>query len=445
MKLAELTPQMIMDGPVPMDNLLKDSVYYPACLNDGRPITLCNTAWRRLSVNSYVYCDFGMGVDEFLADIGTMYGYHLLAQRLLDPSEYIPEGWQGEFIPPRTKFGGGGYWDTLGVRKQPHGACWAVLERDHDISPIHGPERLSILYVCGEGLATFQQLYCSRGLAPKMICFIQCWGFACNWTDFSAPGAPFHRTILKHPECTPEWLCLGYHNNVVGAVRLKNLDYAGVTLVRYVSNRALHARFGDTPAVLSSDDEGHVLLLSKQGRNYLAVRLIHHMGYLMYDVTDSRLDMQALTRWLILRDPGRGGSAESKLHGWAGLEGFAKDGPVLDEKLNWRGLDRNPQVAKAIAVVRSAVEIYGRSGVTAYSPLMKRSMLWARDVLAENTYMTMENGLPSFQRGLSLEACRNWLEALPSMTPHVFTNTGFGRAPEAGRFRVPDMYDAFVR
>ena len=38
MRLNELTPDLIKNGPVPMDDLLKDSVYYPASRTDGRPI-----------------------------------------------------------------------------------------------------------------------------------------------------------------------------------------------------------------------------------------------------------------------------------------------------------------------------------------------------------------------------------------------------------------------
>ena len=62
-------------------------------------------------------------------------------------------------------------------------AHWVVFERNADRGEEHGPERFSLLFVCGEGLATFPQLYCSRGRAPKMLCFIQCWGFAGNWTN----------------------------------------------------------------------------------------------------------------------------------------------------------------------------------------------------------------------------------------------------------------------
>ena len=98
MKLNELTPDQIVNGPVPMDDILKDSLFYPASRTDGRPIQLCNTTWRRLGVDSFVYCDFDLSEQEFLADACTMHGYHMVAHRHLNPAEYIPADWELEMV-----------------------------------------------------------------------------------------------------------------------------------------------------------------------------------------------------------------------------------------------------------------------------------------------------------------------------------------------------------
>jgi hypothetical protein len=303
MKLSDLTPGQIADGPVPLDDLLKDSLYYPASRTDGRPIKLCNTVWRRLGIDSFVYCDFDLSVREFLADTHTMRGYHVLAYRHLGPSEYVPEGWTLEMVPEVD--GRRRYWDSfLGHGGPAHGACWVVMERDADRSPAHGPERLSVLFVCGEGLATFQQLYCSRGIAPKMLCFIQCWGFAGNWTDFSAWGAPFHRTLDKYRACIPEWLCFGDCCGIHGAVRLRLLGHAGVRLLCYRTRRGVEHSAGDGLSVVESGLDRNVLAYSKAGRRFVAVSVSHHMEYAVFDVTHCRLGTEALPDWLILTDTG---------------------------------------------------------------------------------------------------------------------------------------------
>ncbi len=304
MKLDHLTADLIANGPVPLDDMLKDSVYYPASNEDGTPIKLCNTTWRRLGVDSYVYCDFLLSVEDFLAQAHTMHGYHVLGHRLLDLSEYVPEGWKLECVPKSVDGRRGGYHDTfLGGEGPEHKACWVVFERDAVKTEIHGPERLSVLYVCGEGLATFQQLYCSRRIAPKMICFIQCWGFAGNWTDFSACGAPFHLTLRKYRECVPEWLCFGYHNEVAGAVRLRSLDSLGLRQVGYRSRRVVR----ETEACMRVRNSGYTeaVKYSHGERSYLALSIFPLMEYAVYDITGAMSDLGALLDSIILPAPSR--------------------------------------------------------------------------------------------------------------------------------------------
>ena len=431
MRLNELTRERIAQGPVPMDELLKDSLYYPASRTDGRPIQLCNTVWRRLGIDSFVYCDFDLSLQEFLADTHTMHGYHVLAHRHLAPSDYVPEGWKLEMVPEPADGSRPRYWDSfLGQDGPEHGACWVVFERDEDMSPVHGPERLSVLYVCGEGLATFQQLYCSRGIAPKMLCFIQCWGFAGNWTDFSACGAPFHRTLLKYRECTPEWLCFGDCCGIHGAIRLRRLGYAGVRLLGYRTREGVErSAWGDFVEV-ESGLEHNVLTYSKAGRSFAAVSVSHHMEYAVFDITHSRFDLPTLLDWLILTDPGRNGGHEFYLNEWAGIKELdPEDGvvPILDEKLDWRDLDRFETIAKAMAVVKSVGEIYGPGGMRAYSPLVEDAMTWAHVVLEQASLVRLENGLCSLQRVLALEDAREWFRRLPDWSPEVHANIGFGR------------------
>ena len=301
MNLDELTIEQITSGPVPLDGLLKGSLFYPACCTDGRPIKLCNTAWRPLGINSFVYCDFAVSEAEFLRDARTLCGYHLLAHRHLDRSEYVPQDWALEMVPERGGGRHGGYWDTfLGHGGPEQCACWAVFERAAWKGPDHGPKRISIFFVVGEGLATYQQLYCSRGINPKMLCFIQCWGFAGNWTNFSGCMAPFHRTLLKYKASVPEWLCFGDHTEFHGVIRLRNLDYAGIRLLEYDTPQILEGRRLGEITVLSNDLYRRVCLITRGASRYLAVSVSHHMEYAVYDITDSTMDVDALLDWLIL-------------------------------------------------------------------------------------------------------------------------------------------------
>ena len=302
MELNSLTAERIMNGPVPLDDILRDSVFYPASRTDGRPVKLCNTAWRDLGVDSYVYCDFDLSVPEFVSDTRTMRGYHVVGIRHLDPSEYIPRGWRLEMVPPPGGGRRGGYWDSfLGSGGPEHRACWVVFERNADRGPEYGRDRLSVLYVCGEGLATFQQLYCSRRITPKMVCFIQCWGFAGNWTDFSAVGAPFHRTVQKYGASLPEWLCFGDCCGVHGAVRLRGIPEEGLAHLGYMSLEMLKARFGAGRGdALQWELSRRILEFHAGGREYLAVSVSHHMEFAVFDITDSFMPCDAILGRLIL-------------------------------------------------------------------------------------------------------------------------------------------------
>lgn len=436
MRLNELTPEQIRKDTVPLDEILHDSVYYPASRTDGRPIALCNTVWRRLGIDSFVYCDFDLSVQGFLADTRTMHGYHLLAYRYLAPEEYIPAGWKMEMVPSRTD-GRRGYWDTfLGHGGPEHRACWVVMERDADMSPVHGPERLSVLYVCGEGLATFQQLYCARGIAPNMLCFIQCWGFAGNWTDFSACGAPFHRTLVKYRGSTPEWLCFGDCCGIHGAIRLTDLGYAGVRCLGYRTRKALERTAGDSITEVEAGPGRSVLTYRKGARSFAAVSISHHMEYAVYDVTGSRFDLPALLDWLILDAPGRMPGPDASLNAWVGVRGLdPEDGvvPVIDEKLDWRDLDGWPTIAKAMAIVGSVRKVYGEGGMCACSRLVEDAMTWARVVLEEADIVRPGDGRADSHRAAALRDARLWFRNRPHYNDTVFVNIGFGRGRIPGK------------
>ena len=307
MRLNDLTPNRITCGPVPMDDLLKDSLYYPACRTDGRPIRLCNTLWRNLGINSFVYCDFDVSEAEFLRDTRTVLGYHVLGHRSLSREEYIPADWHLEMVSPEARpepMASPHYWDSfLGTKDGPaHFAHWVVFERNADRGEEHGPERFSLLFVCGEGLATFQQLYCSRGLAPKMLCFIQCWGFAGNWTNFTGVGAPFHKTLRKYRECVPEWLCLGDAWHIDGAQKLRDLETIGAVCCGYHSVGALKNRFGEPLRVHNYPDK-MVWAFPMTGRRYAAISVCHQLTPVLYDLSEFQGGLDAFLDAIVIRDP----------------------------------------------------------------------------------------------------------------------------------------------
>jgi len=61
----------------------------------------------------------------------------------------------------------------------------------------YNPKRFSLLYIGGEGVATYQALYLSNRIKPKIVTVINPGtGFGLNWTDFRERNKIFGRTIL---------------------------------------------------------------------------------------------------------------------------------------------------------------------------------------------------------------------------------------------------------
>jgi hypothetical protein len=72
------------------------------------------------------------------------------------------------------------------------------------------PFRFSLLFVCADGVATFQGLYNANLIAPKVVAVIQPgYSFGCNWTNFNDPEQIFARLVLENPAGQPEMLLYG--------------------------------------------------------------------------------------------------------------------------------------------------------------------------------------------------------------------------------------------
>ena len=196
-----LKPEDVNAGPLPVSDILNASLYYPASGFDGSVIKECNTRSRRLGIRSFVYCDYAVGEEAFLSSQDDFLGYHVLAGRPVQKGEMAPSGWR-PVIPPGVDMER--YVRYRDVWKP--FAHWMVYERDADRTEEHGPARFSLLYVGGEGAATFQALYWSNRKSPSAIAIIRPgtgWGF--NWTDFRNPDRPFAWVVMNNPVEVPEW------------------------------------------------------------------------------------------------------------------------------------------------------------------------------------------------------------------------------------------------
>lgn len=189
---------------IPLPEILKDSVYYPACGLDGDPIKYLGKQFQ-----SFVYVDYGVGRDEVFRRLEHFKGYELEVCRELEPNALVPTGWvQCQFarmnnVPE----------PIVRLIQEPF-AIWALYRRQLNYSDDHGPTGFSLLYIGGDGVATFHELYHSVQIAPAVICLIQPGtGFGGNWTDFEAQHGMLARLVLGNPAGRPRFLLYGGAGN----------------------------------------------------------------------------------------------------------------------------------------------------------------------------------------------------------------------------------------
>ena len=194
----------IQNGEFPLREILKDSLYYPASGTDGDPVK-----YLAGNVLSFIYADYGIERNEVLHTLKhgqhRFCGYAPVALRDVNMKELCPDGW----TPKLPRPGDGNPERGRSFIKPPF-AVWSIFQRLAGFSDEHGPERFSLLHICGDGVATFQALYHGNHCVPHAVAVINPGtGFGGNWTDFSDRALIFARSVLENPSGDPELLLYG--------------------------------------------------------------------------------------------------------------------------------------------------------------------------------------------------------------------------------------------
>ena len=197
------------DSPFPLQDVLNKSLYYPSSRQDGDPVKHLGGF-----THSFICVDWSISREELLVSLKDtrhrFRGYEILFHKDITAQQLAPNG----FTLPPLKHGDGRPPRPWSQGAEPF-AVWAVHQRLEGYDDHHGPERFSLLFLCGEGVATFHALYYGNGCTPEVVAIIQpghTWGG--NWTDFTNPDLIFARSVLENPYGTPDYLLYGqWHNH----------------------------------------------------------------------------------------------------------------------------------------------------------------------------------------------------------------------------------------
>lgn len=191
----------------PLTEILKDSLYYPACGLDGTPVKYLGG-----NVHSFIYADYGVSRRSFLANLnGTgrndgFRGYRPVRQLELQRRDLVPPTWQPEIKP------GNPYEIRILLERErncfPFGH-WSVWSRREEFPPEHGPEAFSLMYLGGEMSAVYQGLYLRNEIKPMVLALIQPGAFGGEWEAAGSNSSFFHKVVRSNPAGLPDYLLHG--------------------------------------------------------------------------------------------------------------------------------------------------------------------------------------------------------------------------------------------
>ena len=202
-----------------IEAILSNSVFYPACGDDGLPVKYFNEHFAEYGIDSYVYVDYAMNADRLKGIQNGFRYYHVVEQIDLAEGDLVAPGTDyrkyasvltDEEIVRQKEVVYGMYRSSI----RPF-ARLIKYERNDDADKVRGPERFTMLYIGAEGVAAYAALYSTRGIAPKAIAIIAPGtGFGGNYTDFYDPDSALLK-LVRQGKSQPEYIMFGY-GKVIG-------------------------------------------------------------------------------------------------------------------------------------------------------------------------------------------------------------------------------------
>lgn len=175
-------------------------VFYPGSGGDGHPVELFGSSGL---AHCFVYVDHLVPQESIQGDLEDrdlhkhFSGYHTLTEVVLQESDLTPRGWSPHVRRRRVARSRASAFTPYGL--------FVVLQRDEERDEGHGPTRLAILFLGGDGFASYDALFCQggEGSAPHAA-VIQDHGFSGNYSHFGHGG--LLAEIASKCGVFPDWL-----------------------------------------------------------------------------------------------------------------------------------------------------------------------------------------------------------------------------------------------
>ena len=179
-------------------------VYYPGSGTDSHPVQLFAPP---RTAHCFIYADYGLEEGEVRRALERgIAGYRVHAITKVDLRTLAPPDWKQHVAVKRFQ----DQHHMRFVRVMKPYVLLAVLNRGAGFGVDHGPERIALLFLGGDGIASYDAIFCQKGSPPPpFILVMQDHGFGGNYDRFGDDGL-LHR-IADECDAMPTLLLVAHN------------------------------------------------------------------------------------------------------------------------------------------------------------------------------------------------------------------------------------------
>lgn len=276
--LSNLCPETIGKEILPLSELLHESFFYPSSgFDTDAPKSI------DFQADSYIYVDYGISRKDLLDSLDSWERLRpfgsLVAHRPVLMEELVPQGWTKNWTSV----------DGDPKRFQNYIASpfceWIIFRKNND-------RFISLLFLCADGVASYQALYSSNYQCPKYIALVQPGHIHGNWTNYLLIDQIFHRSVKSNTAGMPDCILVGGYYQLSGdkffhqqPIWPEYGDYRGFCRRRMIVDRGNLYRGrvtswwrsrSETSVELSAAPTGFVSQVLKDRRKFLKIRYWHN-------------------------------------------------------------------------------------------------------------------------------------------------------------------------
>ena len=180
-------------------------VYYPGAGFDGQPIHTFNGG---NAAHLYIYVDYGVEKQMIESKLDSFKGYKVIGKHDIALNQLAP-AWR-----PHIRMTKELVEESRRCAKVSPYCFMAVFERKEEFTSDHGAERFAVIFIGGDGIATYDALFANKNMVTPLAVILQEHGFGGNYASFgrdsimeeiAEKSGVYPELLLVGTNCTEAW------------------------------------------------------------------------------------------------------------------------------------------------------------------------------------------------------------------------------------------------